>query len=137
MRNFCQEIIKSSRHEWKPDESPVLLHVERYTTLGHEQIKVSNYQMHPIELWQSNPILMNTENDDFLMTAVQALWKTSNTNNRTLRKELSDDMRNENFSVEDLRHILTWMVQYTPPEFMLDIFSVNKYLIYIHILYID
>ena len=136
MRNFCQEIIKSARYDWNKTDSPPILHTRRYSKTGTANVEVSLVQLHPYEIFENSPILRKIDNDKYLMKAVQALWKRQSTNRSHLKKELGNSMKSDRFSIEDLRRLLRWMVQSTPPQFQLDVFSVEFLLYLVEIYYI-
>ena len=126
MRHHIQEIIKSARIQWTPSSIPVL-HTKRYK-YGHDGsplFPVSHDQMDPHELFAVHPVLSNPKNDAFFMDAVQALWKRNYTNKPHLRSKLTKKMSNSKFSITELKDILKSMIQFTPPQFQLDVLSVK------------
>lgn len=126
MRQWCQQIIKSARVEWTKNQCPVLNTMRcKYGPNGKILFPLSSNQLDPYSLFSVHPVLKDKRNDQFLMQAVQALWKRNCTNQPHLRAQLTKQMSNAKVSISKLKQILKNIVQLTPPQFQLDVLSVK------------
>ena len=122
LRHSFQHLVDALRYAYDPLTSPPVLHCNRYGIYGRRE--VAKNQLKPMDIYNTSWVLQEPAYREHFIQCCRARVQLTNTWNWELRKELKKTMRNGPLKVSTIKSTLRWMIQVSPPWWVLASLSV-------------